>query len=92
MTGLQDGRGCLTAAGIQAFKGAPPGQAPPELARHVAACARCQDRALAADPGTFGPGQRRRRPPAWRLGLLFLVALGCALMLFAWLGRLLSGG
>jgi hypothetical protein len=43
MSGLLDARGCLTEAGLTALAGAAPGAAPPELAQHVASCARCQE-------------------------------------------------
>jgi hypothetical protein len=43
MSELLDARGCLTDAGLTALAGATPGAAPPELARHVASCARCQE-------------------------------------------------
>lgn len=46
---LRESGGCLTETGLQTLAGAPPGQAPPELALHVAGCAACQARLLAAD-------------------------------------------
>lgn len=91
MAPLQDPRGCLTAAGLEALRAAPPGGAPPELVRHVAACQRCQDRILAADEGALGPGRRKPPPPRWRLLVLLLVAVSCALLMFGWLRRVLSG-
>lgn len=51
MTAVFDPRGCLTPAGMAALQEAPPGQAPAELARHLAACARCQARLLGASTG-----------------------------------------
>jgi hypothetical protein len=48
MSSLLDPRGCLTPAGLAAVERAPVGQAPPELAQHLAACARCQARLLGA--------------------------------------------
>ena len=44
---LLDTRGCLTAAGFAALQSSVPGQAPLELAQHLAGCARCQGRMLA---------------------------------------------
>jgi hypothetical protein len=41
--------GCLDEQGLRALAGALPGQAPPALALHVAGCAACQARLLAAD-------------------------------------------
>jgi hypothetical protein len=64
---LFDGQGCLTPAAFAAIAAAPPGAAPPELAAHLAGCARCQRRLLAKAMGTTGPrGPRRERPPVWR--------------------------
>jgi len=78
-----DGRGCLTATGLATFQRAPPGRAPKEVAAHVAACARCQERLLAVlrAPGTAASTRGRRGPEArspWR-GML--VALGSLLFL-----------
>jgi hypothetical protein len=89
---LRDMKGCLTPAGLQAFRAAPPGRAPVELAQHVAGCARCQDRVLAADEGTLGPGQRKSPPPLWRVFALFFAGLVLALVLFLWMRKLLSPG
>jgi hypothetical protein len=87
---LRDTRGCLTEAGLQAFRQAPPGRAPAELAAHVAGCARCQTRALMTDEGTAGPGQRKQPPPAWRVFALFFGGLLIALVLFLWTRSLLQ--
>jgi hypothetical protein len=80
----QDARGCLTDDGFALLEGAAPGRAPAELAGHVARCARCQGRWLAAS----APPQRaaRGRPPAWRgpvLALLLLIVLLLALFTLA---------
>lgn len=87
---LRDMKGCLTEAGLQAFRAAPPGRAPVELATHVAGCAHCQDRALAADEGTVGPGKRKEPPPLWRVFALFLGGLLLSVLLFLWMRRLLE--
>lgn len=54
---------CLSDEQIDAVRGALPGEAPEDLARHLAACPRCQERAL------FGSEPRRRRfgrgQPEW---------------------------
>jgi hypothetical protein len=90
MTALRDMKGCLTAAGLQAFRAAPPGGAPAELAQHVAGCARCQEKALAADEGTLGPGQRKPAPPLWRVFALFFAGLLIALVMFLWTRSLIA--
>ena len=85
---LRDARGCLSEAGLQAFSTAPPGRAPAELAAHVAACPRCQDRVLAADAGTRAASPRAQPPPRWRIFVLFVAGLVMAVLLYAWTRRL----
>ena len=76
-------RGCLSAMGLAAVRSAPPGQAPPELARHLAECRRCQERMLAGDvagprlPASRGAGTAASR--LWRAAWLVLAALALAL-------------
>jgi hypothetical protein len=56
MSDLFDARGCLTDAGLAGLADASPGAAPPELARHVSSCVRCQDLWLkAASPEPRAP-------------------------------------
>lgn len=75
-----DARGCLSPQGISAVRDAPPGAAPPDLARHVAACARCQQRLLSLE-GMVPRKPAAVRDPArlWRnlaiLGFAVLLAL-----------------
>jgi hypothetical protein len=89
MTRLQDTRGCLTPDGFAAVAAAPVGAVPPELAVHLAACTRCQQRLLAGgvDPS---PRPHKRAPSPGRMflgvGLLLLVILGFLLSL-RWLTR-----
>jgi hypothetical protein len=73
---LVDARGCLTDAGFAALQAAPPGEAPAELAAHLAACARCQDRVLLAGAGVEAAARARtseRRSDRRRWGALALV-------------------
>lgn len=72
---MQDDRGCLTEAGLQALRSAVAGRAPQELAAHLAGCARCQERALAVD----SPRPRGRR----RTARAELPSLGRSLLLVA---------
>ena len=51
---------CLTDAQLSDLQGAAPGQAPEALARHLAACERCQARALF---GAERPAGRKRPAP-----------------------------
>jgi hypothetical protein len=72
---------CLTEAQLSALRDAAPGPVPEPLARHLASCPRCQERALfgAARP----PGKRRPmpEPPSLRRAV-FLGALVLAAMAF----------
>jgi hypothetical protein len=70
---------CLTDAQLSDLRTAAPGQAPEALARHLAACERCQARALF---GAERPAGRKRPTPelpsvkrALLLGALVLVAM-----------------
>lgn len=81
---------CLTDQDLALLQSAPPGRAPQALARHLAGCERCQQRAL------FGaekrPPARRRRAPEWpsrgRALLLLVAVLATLAMLFYSLQRL----
>jgi hypothetical protein len=87
VSALVDARGCLTPAGMAALQRAPVGQAPAELAQHLAACARCQARLLALGEGTQPrPGGRPARPGGpgapgrlWRPMVFIAAALALAL-------------
>lgn len=81
-----DAAGCLTEAGVTAFREAPPGRAPVEIAAHVASCSRCQQRLLERDAPRRPDGEKGRkpRPVAPSLGkTLLLAALALAAMLVA---------
>ena len=73
---------CPTDAQLAELQHAVPGQAPADLALHLAGCEHCQQRVL------FGSGRRstgkRRPPPEWpspRRALLYLAAALFALAL-----------
>lgn len=75
--------GCLSDAQIAEVQAAPPGEAPEELARHLAACERCQSRAL------FGSGRGPRRaaravpePPSLGRALVLLGLVLAAMAAF----------
>jgi len=86
-TAYRDASGCLTPAGLAALNRAAPGQAPADLAQHVAGCGRCQDRLLASlrSPDSAGTRSRRKPPPLWRvMAVAFgLVLLGLLALLLA---------
>ena len=82
-----DGKGHVSAAGLHALQAAPPGQAPVELAQHLAGCAACQQRLLVAS----APGPRRapgRKPmplaPSPGRTILLLVLTALFVMLALW--------
>lgn len=81
---LLDSRGCLTDAGLRMVAQATPGQAPRELAAHVAACGPCQRRLLSADRPA---GARAARRVAWpaltRAITLLLVVVAVSMVLLA---------
>ena len=72
-----DARGCLSPEGMTALRAAAPGAAAPELAGHVAACPRCQQRLLSLESAPRKPSSRLADPrKVWRnLGLLAVVLL-----------------
>ena len=82
MSELFDARGCLTQDGLAALSGTVPGAAPPELARHVSACARCQElwlKSASAAPRTprLTPAEASRR--RWGMTAIVLGVLMFAL-------------
>jgi hypothetical protein len=93
MIDLVDARGCLTPAGMAALQRAPLGQAPAEVAQHLAACGRCQARLLAAsagrldrpreplaDPGAGSVSGRMLRTVAFVFAALLLAVTALALL------------
>jgi hypothetical protein len=81
MSGLLDARGCLTDAGLAALADAAPGAAPAELAQHVTACARCQDRWLrSASPE---PRRKHLTPEEASRRRWGMTAITLAMLLFA---------
>lgn len=83
--GRFDAGGCLTAAGLAALSAAPPGNAPEDLARHIAACRSCQRRWFEASLTAEERGRRTKAPKAdararfWRMVLFALLVLVLAL-------------
>lgn len=91
---LLDANGHLSAAGLVALQTAPAGEAPAELAAHLAACAVCQERLLVAStPGPRRPPGRKPMPLAPSPGrtILLLLLTGAFVMIALWsLRRLVS--
>jgi hypothetical protein len=87
---LRDERGCLTARGLATVVRAPVGQAPSELALHLAGCARCQERLLAT--GRASDPVPRPTPKAWRNVALVIVALLAGLIALGMTLSILRGG
>lgn len=79
MSALREAGGCLTDAGLEALEQTPPGQAPEDLARHLADCARCQNRLLVRAGGPAG----RRQAPKPRRSVWLTTALVLGIMLVA---------
>jgi len=72
---LFDADGCLSPRGFAQISAAPPGQAPAELAAHLAGCGRCQRRLLVAALPSASSSPRRPPPPLWRTGVAVVVCV-----------------
>jgi hypothetical protein len=84
-------QGCLTADGLNALAAAPVGHAPPELALHIAGCARCQDRLLALSAGPRA-GDRPARSAPWRNLVVITMALVLIIVVLGVALGVLTGG
>lgn len=85
---FRDAKGCLTPAGLRAVTDAPLGQAPHDLARHLASCERCQTRLLSGGRRSGASEPPGRLPSLTRgLGLLAfgLMLAAVALVVARWL-------
>jgi hypothetical protein len=88
VTSLRNEAGCLTDAGLDALEQASPGQAPDDLVRHLAECARCQNRVLVRAGGS-AEGRRPARTAPRRIWVNMAIVLGAMLAaLVALLGTL----
>ena len=90
---LLDANGHVSAAGFLALQTASPGQAPAELATHLAGCGACQQKLLVAS----APGPRRapgRKPmplaPSPGRTVLLLVLTAVFVMIALWSLRWLT--
>jgi hypothetical protein len=83
----------LTDSELARVRDGAPGEAPPELAQHLASCEHCQARALF---GAERPTGRRREPPkmpSLKRSLLLLALVVFAMAAFFWsLARLTGRG
>jgi len=83
---------CLTEAEIEAVRAAPPGQAPADLATHLASCERCQERVLfAGEPRPARSGRPAPKLPTPTRALFFLALMAAAMVAFFYTLRLLAG-
>ena len=77
---LLDARGCLSNAGFAALSSSAPGQAPLEVAQHLAGCPRCQARMLASARELRDRAQDERRKllraASWLVLAVSLLAAG----------------
>jgi hypothetical protein len=87
---LLDASGHLSPAGIAAVSQAVPGQIPPEVAAHLASCARCQERVLAGGERR-GPRKERPAPPSIKRALILLGLIVVSILVFFWTLRQLTG-
>jgi hypothetical protein len=80
---------CLTDAELAAVMDAPPGALPVASARHLAACARCQQRALFGAERKSAAARRVVRAPSLKRTLLLALLAVSAVAFFFWsLGQL----
>lgn len=82
---LLDARGCLTDAGLDTLARAPVGQAPAELASHLAACLKCQERLLLRGAPR---GPKKTPPPPWRVWVVVGAAIFLLISVLVTLRRL----
>ena len=83
--------GCLTDAQLSELQRGAPGQVPEALARHLAACERCQARALF---GAGRPAGRKRpipEPPSLGRAVFLAALVLVAMAAFLWSLAKLSG-
>ena len=84
---------CLTDAQLARLRDSAPGAAPPELARHLSGCERCQSRALCGAERPTGTKREPPKLPSLKRSLLLLALVVLALAAFFWsLGRLTGRG
>jgi hypothetical protein len=79
-------RGCPSDAELLALQAAEPGRAPEGLARHLAGCARCQQRALFGGEARRGSARRaipELPSPKRALVLLLAVLVALAMLLYS---------
>lgn len=88
---LFDSAGCLTPEGIAVVLGSAPGQVAADAARHLANCARCQQRLLSGGVDRpLRPAVRPATPSVTRTFLLLGLVL-VAVIFFFWTLRRLVG-
>ncbi len=87
---LLEASGCLSPAGVAAVGASAPGRIPPEVAAHLASCARCQERVL-----TGGVPRATRRataaPPSLKRAFLLVGLIVLSILAFFWTLRRLTG-
>jgi hypothetical protein len=81
VTSLRDGHGCLTEAQLDALEAAGPGQAPEDLARHLADCGLCQNRLLARAGAVLRSSQPRASQRRLWLGAAVVLAMMLAALI-----------
>lgn len=84
---------CLTDAQLARLRDSAPGEAPAELAQHLATCERCQSRALFGAARPAGGKREAPKMPSLKRSLLLMALLVLAMAAFFWsLGRLTGRG
>jgi hypothetical protein len=83
---------CLSEDQIASLRDAAPGQAPVELAQHLAGCERCQSRALFGSVRKTGIKREPPKLPSLSRALLMLALVVLAMVGFLWTLSRLAGG
>jgi hypothetical protein len=87
---LLDASGHLSANGIAAVSDATPGRTPPEVAAHLAACPRCQERVLSGGLPR-APRKPTVEPPSLKRALVLVILIVASILVFFLTLRQLTG-
>ncbi len=82
---------CLTDAQLAELRAAEPGTAPEPLARHLATCERCQERALFGAARPPAKAKKTVELPSVRRAIFYAALVLVAILIFFWSLAKLAG-